>query len=162
MRRACGGQRRQGLRAAERAGGGLLGAQPGGPCQAASSHLYCSLSRAQSPKDVPTGPRPKMNRRAGAQVAQPRLNCRLAAAPPPPERARVRLVALGAAFTRSCQAPWQLPELLPMSPWFRSQLPFIHFLRRAGRRWGGTARMKEGLILELSESVNMFRPQAYV
>lgn len=38
MRRARGGPRRPGLRAAERTGGGLLGARPGGLCQAASSH----------------------------------------------------------------------------------------------------------------------------
>lgn len=95
---------------AEARGGRACGPRSGRAVASSEPGLAVSVrlprpTRARSPKNVSTGPRPKPNRRAGAQVAQPGLNCRLAAAPPPPECSRVRQVAPGAPFTRSCQAP---------------------------------------------------------
>lgn len=112
-------------------------------------------------RDVFTGPRPKPNRRAGAQNAQPGLNCRLAAAPPPPERAR--RVAPGEAFTCSCRAPWQPLSFFQRAPGFSASHPsFIPYVVQGDAGWGGAARMKERLFLDPSESVNMFRHQACV
>lgn len=93
---------------------------------AASPALGARVSSPLSPGTGQTGG-------ARAHYVQPGLNCRLAAAPPPLERAQDPEVAPGGALTRACHAPWQHPDLLPTSPRFLGQPPFlVHSLDRAG------------------------------